>query len=728
MKRLAAASLAIPIATLLFAAAPAQADDGLQAALKAAVDPIAAHLLDADAKVRLAAVRDLGRLGPAAASAAPALVKVMKEPDLGEAACQALGRIGPAALPALRKGINDGDPYFRIYVLRAIWQFAEGLTPDAALLRELRQQLDPDQPPPLRIAAAMLIVRLGSRAAETGEALVATLSKPGEGLDEPVVTALAAVGKAAVPALLAGLRDDRPAVLMGVAEAIGRIGPDAADAAPRLIGWLSDKDWRRRMAAAKALGGLGAAAGPAVPRLIEIAWSQDPPEAPTGETGPEVLGPLYAHQAAERALIRLGPAAAPALDLVIEQLDKPMGTRRVAAVETLRAMGPAAAPATDRLFKLLRDRAWPVPGLVVATLAAIGPTTAPPAVKLLDDPDPLLAGAGAQLLGMLGAKAASTSVSPLVRHLTNDYPPALRSACLDALELLGSSAEPATMMLAGIVASESAAGPRYQADADRMMAAADQLRAQAAGEKDPARRAETEKLIAKTLERYAELDARRQASAGLSSKSFAVLVAIGPAAVKPLVTMLSDDNRLVRREASAALGRIGPAASVAVPALVKALGDKERLVRMAAGLSLARIGTPAVQPLIEALGSPDSEVRYGACEALAQIGGPPADAAARPLLACCDDKDIYVQAAAVAALADLSPQVISGSPFIAKVEAKLASDQPKPVRMAAATALGCLPGATAGRVRRLAGLMDDASLRDAAIDGLYELGRRANVK
>ena len=68
---------------------------------------------DRDDATREAAVRCLGKLGPAAKEAVPRLVKLLIEDGVGEvriAAATALGDIGPAALPAvpkLRQAMRD---------------------------------------------------------------------------------------------------------------------------------------------------------------------------------------------------------------------------------------------------------------------------------------------------------------------------------------------------------------------------------------------------------------------------------------------------------------------------------------------------------------------------------------------------------------------------------------------------------------------------------------------
>jgi len=73
--------------------------------------------------------------------------------------------------------------------------------------------------------------------------------------------------KAALPALIAALRDSEPNVRGWSAQAIGEIGPDAESAVPELITLLSDPDVGSRNSACIALRGIGPPAKTALPML-----------------------------------------------------------------------------------------------------------------------------------------------------------------------------------------------------------------------------------------------------------------------------------------------------------------------------------------------------------------------------------------------------------------------------------------------------------------------------
>jgi HEAT repeat protein len=85
-------------------------------------------LKDQDPKVRYTAVSHLGKFGPTAKEAVPALTATLKDPDTSVriGATYALARIGPdaeAAVPALKDALKDKDREVRegaAYALKQI--------------------------------------------------------------------------------------------------------------------------------------------------------------------------------------------------------------------------------------------------------------------------------------------------------------------------------------------------------------------------------------------------------------------------------------------------------------------------------------------------------------------------------------------------------------------------------------------------------------------------------
>ena len=80
-----------------------------------------------------------------------------------------------------------------------------------------------------------------------------------------------------VPDLIVALKSPDLGVRQGAAQALGRIGRPAAEAAvPALAAALADSEYEGRRTAADALGQLGSAAASAIPELEKLSKMPDP--------------------------------------------------------------------------------------------------------------------------------------------------------------------------------------------------------------------------------------------------------------------------------------------------------------------------------------------------------------------------------------------------------------------------------------------------------------------
>lgn len=97
---------------------------------RSCLDALIEALADPDPRVRQLAAQALGALGPAAARAVPALVRLLEDRDdegSRNTACIGLAGIGPAAadaLPALRKALDDPSRDVRRFARLAIEKIA----------------------------------------------------------------------------------------------------------------------------------------------------------------------------------------------------------------------------------------------------------------------------------------------------------------------------------------------------------------------------------------------------------------------------------------------------------------------------------------------------------------------------------------------------------------------------------------------------------------------------
>jgi CubicO group peptidase (beta-lactamase class C family) len=163
-----------------------------------------AALRDPDTGVREKAAEALGKLGPVAASAVPALVRLFADPDpyVQGKASEALGRIGRAAVPALTQALQD-----RAHTVR--W------------------------------CAAIALGRMGAAAHDAVPALTKALRDADENVRWCAAVALGGIGgpaTPAVPALLGCLYDKDEDVRWGANLALTQIDPAFAT---RQVGWRS---------------------------------------------------------------------------------------------------------------------------------------------------------------------------------------------------------------------------------------------------------------------------------------------------------------------------------------------------------------------------------------------------------------------------------------------------------------------------------------------------------
>ncbi|HMF18807.1 MAG TPA: HEAT repeat domain-containing protein, partial [Gemmataceae bacterium] len=178
--------------------------EGVPALLKA--------LTHKDARVRIDAAEDLGQIGPPAAAAVPALLKLFKQ---------------------------DEDTMVRIEAAKAV------------------ASIDPKNEP----ALAMLVEALNHKAGKVRKRAAECIGDLGPR------------GKPAVPALLKALKDPDATVSWAAIDALGQIGPDAEAAVPGLIEALTNAS--NRGAAVDALGQIGHTARPAIPVLEKLIKGDD---------------------------------------------------------------------------------------------------------------------------------------------------------------------------------------------------------------------------------------------------------------------------------------------------------------------------------------------------------------------------------------------------------------------------------------------------------------------
>ena len=167
-----------PTPTLAPGGPPFDALETLGTEAASAVPALVRVLADPDLFVRWAAVRALGKMGPdELTKIVPGLVQSLGDVDLDVrlAAAHTLGQFGPAAhdaIPALAKAAGTGDTDMRLAALQAL----EGIGSDAqsSLATVAASLQDPD--PRIRQETARLMGKLGPAAMEQKDALRTVLA------------------------------------------------------------------------------------------------------------------------------------------------------------------------------------------------------------------------------------------------------------------------------------------------------------------------------------------------------------------------------------------------------------------------------------------------------------------------------------------------------------------------------------------------------------------------
>jgi HEAT repeat protein len=484
------------------------------------------------------------------------------ESTVRKATAEVLGRLGPKAreaIPALLRAACDIDAAVRRAAAAAL------------------DQIDSDWPtdPGATAAVPALIKEMGRRWPDISQAASLLLSR---------------IGRAAVPELARALADgasDRRQVF--VAQTLGRIGPDAAPAVAALAQALTSESAPVRRAAAEALAAIGPASEPAVPKLILLLadWNPGVRQAAArslaqvgraAELAVTALIQLLAdrddevREAAIEALAHVGPGSVPVLQEFLHILDsrhlQEWLRQKVTAAEwytnvaehvaqggavqiSYRRGDPVIEDIQREPLKALRNLSWCFQQAVEDHL--LMETAREAAVRAL---------------GKIGPMAGAAV--PILMELLRDNKGRVRSAAARSLGQVGSSARAACPALVRSLADNSEPVRKAVAEALTHI------------DPDWASGSGMESAVEDLVEQL-----KQTGDAGQTAAE--ALVLIGSSSVPALVKALGVGDRILREAAAATLGRIGVEARAAIPALVRALQDGHGWVREAAALALAKI-------------------------------------------------------------------------------------------------------------------------------------------
>jgi len=562
-------------------------------AAAADLDKLIGDLSNADEKVSLRAIDDLGKLGAEAKSAVPALAKALshESKDVRWHAARTLGSIGleaNSAVPALVEALGDDVPEVRAYAAFALGKIGDGT--DAVVDRLIDRLFDPNA---LVRRASVKAMREIAPPDEKVRPIVLKILEEGDpAIVLPALHTLADEGKEAVPRLCKALKHDRACYWACLV--LAEIGPDAKAAVPHIKDVLKHEDPVVRLQALVTLGEIGPASEQLVPDIVGVLENDDFDGVRYGAafalgkigTNAEATRVLNAAVNDDDAFLRTVSAWALARN---NPDDKPMVERAVKLI--LEAFKSDKAHLRRAAAKMAVD--FDVPREVVIPLL----------VDALKDKEPSVVRSAIVALAELGPKALKDigealqdkDLRPfalvLIRHMGPEAASAV-PALLDILEKEPQS-EDGVLFRREVQFALAAIGPEARAAVPALVKSLssqdEEIRASASfalGKMGPAARAAVpilrQKLRSESpIERLTSILALLQIQPG--ERRLAIVA--GPMLLKAL----DNEHELVRAEAAAAVGRLGNLGKRATPRLKQLLNDESPYVRSLAAEALEKL-------------------------------------------------------------------------------------------------------------------------------------------
>jgi HEAT repeat protein len=433
---------------------------------KPAVEGLRGLLKARKESVRAEAAMALGRIGPDADSAAPALIVLLadKSERSRREGTRSLGRIGTGALAPLIAATEHKDAIVRAAAVeslgylsapddrarRAVIASAHDSSPEvqAAAVKSLAKLPVPDdvvlpvlkenvghEDGQVRLAVVNLLVERRAVLRQMAPELDALLTAKNDGVSRHAAFLLGKIGADAAPRLLAALQHDKcridqiaealaqigrpvvssltvsikapdPRVRRGAALALGQLRPLIPGTASALAAGLEDPDPLARAAFLTAIGCLGARAGESVPAVRVMLKDK------SAEIRSQAIHILY--QSAPRDDRLLGD--------LMGLLDDADARVQREAIDVIRSLGPPGRKALS---------------VIIGKLGS-----ADPEVRL----------AAAEMIGSHGQ--AAVAAVPALCSLLDDPAPKIRTIAVQTLGSMGKAAQPALERVASLLGAE----------------------------------------------------------------------------------------------------------------------------------------------------------------------------------------------------------------------------------------------------------------------------------
>lgn len=239
-------------------------DEAIELALSRAVRPMMNCLNDDNYLTRRAAIEALGKIGPPAAVAAPALIGILLGKNY-ESDDDTISSLLEKNFSTNREILGQLDLAYQSNLRAEAAQALGNLKATAAIaaLKQVLSEEGENMFSTLHNRAAAALAKLDTPGIE---ALLELLAEADNGRDYyDLESALEQAGAAAVPLLIKSLKDERISGFL--LDILAHYGREAAAAVPDLIAMLCDSSPSIRAKAAECLRAIGAAAAAALPAL-----------------------------------------------------------------------------------------------------------------------------------------------------------------------------------------------------------------------------------------------------------------------------------------------------------------------------------------------------------------------------------------------------------------------------------------------------------------------------
>ena len=305
----------------------------------AAVAPLIEMLGSKEPLQRSGAALGLAQIGRTASDAAPALAQLLageSEPPVRAAALTALPKVSPEpakTVPLLIEGVKSDDAAIRHAAMNALLLIRPAAQTTVPPLIAMLQDANPER----ALRAATLLGRLGAEARDAAPALIALAQKQ-QPPAPPLIEALAQLGPAVIPTLIAAFAGKEPDALTKEHWLVQSLKTHAA--VQPLAAALAHAKAEVRFGAARTLGEMSAEGAPAIKELLAATDDADP------RVRSMTLGALAGVRAEPRVLL-------PKLD---SALSDSVAVVRLTAVQLVPYLGADASPLLARVTELTKDR------------------------------------------------------------------------------------------------------------------------------------------------------------------------------------------------------------------------------------------------------------------------------------------------------------------------------------------------------------------------------------